>query len=411
MQKIEIPWGKWYGDSPFTLTFPDDWKVERADMKDAPEISDEDIREAFENPIGSSTIAELASGKKTATIAVDDLTRPTEGHRLLPILLDQLKKGGIKDDDIKIVMALGSHRPLFRQDLIKKFGQDLVDNYRIYNHSPFENLVDVGKSKAGTPIQTNRWFMEADLKIAMGSIVPHPTAGWGGGGKIVVPGVCSLDTLEAFHGPRLNDPTCRVAEIEGNSLRADIDDIARVVGLDIIVNAVGTSRGGTAGVFVGDIIKAHRAGVALAEEVYATEVPQDIDVGIFNAYPEDSEFIQCGKALNVWVDPEKDLVKKGGTILVTTAASEGRGTHFLSDTGMRLDRLTILRPAMSKQIAGRRYGIFSPNTTKFDVLDRWGDGTFLFNDWPSMQKALSEWHGSGTHAVVFPYCSLQYLKQ
>lgn len=410
MQRVDIPWGVWHNDSPFTLEFPDNWNVETAKMADAPEITDEEIQKSFANPVGSPRIAELAKGKKTVAIAVDDMTRPTQAYRFIPFIIDELHEAGIKDDDITFIIALGSHRPLIYQELVKKLGQETLENYRVYNHCPFDNLAPVGDSMDGSPILINRNFMEADFTIAVGCVVPHPAAGWGGGGKIIMPGVCSIETLAAVHGNDQARGGGQVAVIEGNRLREEIDDIASKAGLNVIVNAVCTSRGGTAGLFVGDYLEAHRAGVEMAKKVYATEVPEDIDVGIFNAYPEDTEFLQCGKALNVWVDPDKDLVKKGGSIVVATAATEGRGTHYLMDVGMRLFQKADRRTAVAKKMAGRHLTFFSPTITAAEVRDRYDGDVLFFSKWNELIDGLSGSHGAGTHAVVFPYCSLQYLK-
>ena len=189
MQTVDVPWGVWYNEAPFSLQFPDNWNVEPAGMTDAPEITDEQIKRSFANPIGSPRIAEMARGKKTVAIAVDDLTRPTQAYRFIPFIIDELHEAGVKDNDITFVIAIGSHRALTYQDLVKKLGQHTVEAYRVYNHCPFDDLVPVGESMDGSPILVNRIFMEADFTIAVGCIVPHPAAGWGGGGKIIMPGV------------------------------------------------------------------------------------------------------------------------------------------------------------------------------------------------------------------------------
>ena len=411
MHRITVPWSVWYENTGQELSFPDAWRVERADMADAPELSEDDLRKAFQNPIGTPTLSELARGRKTAAIAVDDLTRPTQAANIMSIVLDELNRGGIGDDDIVVVMAIGSHRPLVRQDLLKKLGEDAVRRLRVYNHCPYDNLVSLGTSPAGSPIAVNKFFMEADLKIAVGFIVPHGDAGWGGGGKMIMPGVCGIETLTSVHGEQSKRRKSVMAVLEGNEMRADVEAIARKAGLDIIVNAVGNSQGQSAGLFVGDLVDAHRAGVELAKKIYATHSPQNIDVGVFNSFPEDTEFLQCLKAINIWADPDQELVRKGGTIVITTAATEGHGCHYLMDMGMRLHIKPYQHPAWANKLKDRRIVLFSPNITAADVRDGYPPGTHLFHEWDPLLKALSEWHGENTHAVVFPCCSLQYLKQ
>jgi nickel-dependent lactate racemase len=410
VQKVDIPWGAWYRTDPLTISFPDDWSVESADMRGAPAAGREELQAALMDPVGSDRIRDLARGRRTAAIAVDDLTRPTRAAEILPLVLEELAEGGITEDRVVIVMALGSHRALTREDMVKKLGADIIQRVRVYNHCPFDNLLPAGRSDQGTPIFVNRYFMEADLKIAVGFVVPHPGAGWGGGGKIVVPGVCGIETLASFHGSPERNATTAVTKLDGNRLRDDVEDIARKVGLDFIVNAVGTSNGETAELYAGEPYQAHRAAVAAAHRIYATEAPINADVGIFNAYPEDSEFIQSLKALNVWADPDVPLVRPGGTIVVATAASEGRGTHYLMDQGMRLAPQTgSTHPALKKQIDGRTLAIFSPNVAEHDVADRYPPGTLCWKNWEEALAGLTARHGTGTHVVIFPCCSLQYL--
>lgn len=125
MHRVTVPWAVWYENTRQELTFPDSWRVERADMVDAPELSNDELKQAFHRPIGTIRLSELAKGRKNAAIAVDDLTRPTQAYRILPLVMDELERGGIEDDDIVVVMAIGSHRPLMRQDLLKKSGRTL----------------------------------------------------------------------------------------------------------------------------------------------------------------------------------------------------------------------------------------------------------------------------------------------
>ena len=127
-----------------------------------------------------------------AAIAVDDLTRPTQAYRFLPFILEELHQGGIRDENIKIIMAIGCHRPLMKADQEKKLGKKTANRFPVYNHHPYENLVNVGTTSRGTPVIINRYFVESDVKIGVGFITPHPTAAFGGGGKIVIPGLGSM---------------------------------------------------------------------------------------------------------------------------------------------------------------------------------------------------------------------------
>ena len=318
------------GEQEEAAEFPQNWKVSVAAMADRPDVGQAEIRRAFANPIGQETIRRLAEGAKTAAIAVDDLTRPTQAYRFLPFIVEELHQGGIQDENIKIIMAIGCHRPLMKADQEKKLGKKMANRFPVYNHHPYENLVNVGTTSRGTPVIIDRYFVESDVKIGVGFITPHPTAGFGGGGKIVIPGLGSMETIEKNHAPAFKGKIGSTGFSQGydlnkNELRQDMEEGARMAGLNTIVNSVGTSSGKTAGVFVGDLVQAHRAAVELARKVYTTEPATDADIGIFNAFPEDTELVQAQKALNVWTgNLGRRLVREGGKVVIVTASSDGR---------------------------------------------------------------------------------------
>lgn len=413
MRKAAIPWGCWRGNKSLPLNFPNNWKVTLASMADGPDVSQGEIRKAFQNPIGQDTIRRLAEGKKTAAIAVDDLTRPTQAYRFLPFVVEELNQAGIKDEGIKIIMAIGCHRPLMKADQEKKLGKKMANRFSVYNHHPFENLVNVGTTSRGTPVQINRVFIEADIKIGIGFITPHPIAAFGGGGKIVIPGLGSIDTIEKNHTPAFmgkigNTGFSKGYDINSNELRLDMEEGARMAGLNVIVNSVGTSEGKTAGVFVGDLVQAHRAAVDLARKLYVTEAPCDVDIGIFNAFPEDTELVQAQKALNVWTGNQtRRLVREGGKVVIATASSDGLGFHSLADRGMRLYAPVGRRKAVTDIFGGRKVIVFSPNCSRADLLERYPEQIIIRNTWKDVLEELKD-GSAGQSVSIFPNGSLQY---
>lgn len=413
MKSVSIPWGSWRGNKGFLLTFPKNWKVIMAPMADAPDVGQAEIRKAFTNPIGQETIRRLAEGKKTAVIAVDDLTRPTQAYRFLPFIVEELNKGGIRDENIKIVLAIGCHRPLMKTDQEKKLGKKMANRFPVYNHHSYENLVNVGTTSRGTPVQINRYFVEADVKVGVGFITPHPTAGFGGGGKIVIPGLGSMETIEKNHTPAFMGKVGSTGFAQGydlntNELRLDMEEGARMAGLNVIVNSVGTSDGKTAGVFVGDLVQAHRAAVEMARKVYLTEAPTDMDIGIFNAFPEDTELVQAQKALNVWTgNIGRRLVREGGKVVVATASSDGLGFHSLADRGMRLYRKVDHRKTIGQIFQGRKVIVLSPNCSRADLLERYPENVLICNTWKDVLEGLKD--GSSSQSVaIYANGSLQY---
>jgi len=415
MKKVAIPWGCWRGNKSLPLTFPNNWKINLASMADGPDLTQAEIRKAFQNPIGQESIRKLAEGKKTAAIAVDDMTRPTQAHRFLPFIVEELNQAGIKDEDIKIIMALGCHRPLMKADQEKKLGKKMANRFPVYNHHPFENLANVGTTSRGTPVKINRYFVEADVKVGIGFITPHPIAAFGGGGKIVIPGLGSIDTIEKNHTPAFMGKIGSTGFSQGwdlntNELRLDMEEGARMAGLNMIVNSVGTSDGKTAGVFVGDLVQAHRAAVELASKVYVTEGPTDMDIGIFNAFPEDTELVQAQKALNVWTgNMGRRLVREGGKVVIATASSDGLGFHSLADRGMRLYNRVDRRKTIAEILRGRKVIVFSPNCSRSDLLERYPESVMIRNTWKEVMAELKD--GSASQSVaIFPNGSLQFTQ-
>ena len=407
-QSVNITWRAWYGDEELALSFPDKWDIKKCAMDDAPELTEKEIKEAFEAPIATPKIRELAKGKKNAAIVFDDISRPTKGDTLLKYVLKELEAGGITRDNVKIIFALGAHRPMMRDDIIKKLGEEIYYSVDCMNPYPYENLVDCGESKIGTPIKINRDFLESELKLSVSCIEPHEWAGFGGGAKNILPGVAGIETLEVNHGMMAESYQEMTGIIEGNPLRADIEDIARMIGLHAIINVVTTSSRGIAGVFVGDMVQAHRAGVEFARKVFATEMVYEQDIIILNAYPKDTEILQFSNAFNVFTMAERDIVKKDGYIVIITACPEGRGFHSLCGHGTRL---APSREIFGELFKGRTGIIFSPNLSRADVYTYCPESILLFHKWEDVIQLIKEKETGMQKVAIFPTAPLQLPKK
>jgi nickel-dependent lactate racemase len=293
----------WYGDEELTLNFPSGWEVEVLGPKDAPVLSNVQIERAFAEPIGTRRISELAKGKKSAAIIVDDLSRPTPAATVIPFLLRELASAGIPKSEIRFVVGGGSHRPLTDEEVEKKIGADVAAAYEATSHDFMGgDLRALGSLDNGMPIYLNRVVADADFKICLGGIYPHGSVGFGGGAKLVVPGIAGFATMFYFHS---FSPSRGHAVIERKGSEPDHRDfseaVAGVLGLDIIANVVLNSRREICGLFVGDFVQAHRQGAHFALDTYGTEIPEssrkETDLVVLNCYPLDSDPIQTGKAL------------------------------------------------------------------------------------------------------------------
>lgn len=253
------------------------------------------INEGFENPIGTEKLERMVRPDMKIAIIVDDITRPTPKKLLLTEVLNRLNIAKIPKKNIKIVIGLGTHRKMTDEEIDQHMGMETIKDYKLVNidYKESEKFEYFGKSISGTPIEVYKEVLKADFKIAIGNIVPHIAAGWGGGAKMIQPGVCSEKTTEITH---LKACTIQnVLDVCGNAendVRHEMEDIAGKVGLDFIVNTVLDENRNILGLFCGNYVKAHRKGVELAVKVMRPEIPQLADILIVSAYPSDVDFWQ-----------------------------------------------------------------------------------------------------------------------
>jgi nickel-dependent lactate racemase len=284
--KVKIPQLLWHGNTEMELDFPNSWSIFFCPMKggEKKRLGLKDMERAFSHPIGSPPIHELAIGKKEVAILFDDMARPTPVSQIVPFVLKELGQAGIKDGQVRFIAALGAHGAHTAVDFKKKLGGEVLDRFPVYNHHPFDFCTYLGKTSQGTPISINREVMACDLKIGIGCIVPHSFSGFGGGGKIILPGVAHMDSIAYNHGLIKTYPDCvGPGKIDGNIPRLDIEEATRMAGLDVKIDAILNLRGEVTGLFVGDPILEHHEGMKLAKEVYATAPAKNMDVVIVNA--------------------------------------------------------------------------------------------------------------------------------
>lgn len=412
VSKHFLKWKSWYGDENLALNFPENWEVENVDINNLSALSDAAIKNAILSPLGNTKIRELTRKGRKVAIAIDDLTRPTQTYRIIPFLLEELKKCGIRNKDIHIIAALGAHRPMLRQDFAKKIGTELTSSLVLRNHSPFENLSNLGLSRKGTPIFINKDFLEADVKIAVGGIIPHGNAGFGGGGKIIIPGLGGIQTLEKNHKSTAVKKQMQgefyLGRVENNENREEIQEIYQKVGLDFLINVLINSDREIVKIFAGNPQQVFYSGCKEARNIYSVQVPSSVDVGIFNAYPKDTEFLQSVNALNICVASRREIVREGGVLVLVTASIEGRGVHFLHDKGMRLFVPPKENKVYQKILNKVKFFILSPNVSYNDVVDIYSQRARLFRNWDELLSELNEMFPDGARVGLFKCAAIQY---
>lgn len=312
------------GGEKFRAEFPTGNLLYHADLPALDPVANEEaaIASAIDRPIGLPSLGGMVKAGARVVIVADDLTRPTPQALILPLLLDRLNALGVPDERISIVIGLGTHRPMTDEEIRLRFGAGVVRRVPIYNHDfrdPRQNVF-LGTTASGTPVEINRRVLDADLRILAGTVIPHNYAGWGGGAKMIQPGVCSERTTASTHciAGTYADPLALPGEA-GNPIRREMEAVAGQVGPIFIVNTVNGKDGRLLGCFAGHYIKAHRAAVALAERACRPRIPALADIVISSAHPCDRDFWQGFKAFSY----AHLGLRPGGCIIYAIAAPEG----------------------------------------------------------------------------------------
>jgi len=402
-KKIRMQVNAFFGDDEIELSFPENWDVHECLMAghNRPPLSDEDIRKAIRAPLGTPRLSEMARGHKEVCIVFDDLPKPTPASRIVPFVLEELHEAGISDDQIRFVCGPGTHRPLIAPEFEAKLGREIVERFPVYNHSIWENVVSVGKTSRGTPVQVNREFASCDLKLAIGSIFPHGQAGFGGGGKIILPGICGIETID-YHHKNMRE-NASLGRIDGNVFRLDIEEAARLAGLQFKVDAVINNRREVVGLFAGDFVDEHRAGVELARGLYKTNMTGDADVLVLNSYPDEGQIVRA-----TWCAPA--ALHEGGDVVLLTHSHEGQNLHQWSSRFGKSYGGRGYVPGSRYRNLGKagHITVLAPNLSRYDLEEVGPPGKVVWcRQWADVLADLASRHGPSTRVVVYPYAPLQ----
>ena len=357
----------------------------------------EAVKKALDNPIGTEKLNKLVRSGQRVVLLVDDWTRPTPAYKVIPVVIQELLDCGVKVEDIKIIIARGTHAPLSREQIEKKLGKDTVGRFAVEMHDPDRGVTYLGESKSGTPVYLNKCFVEADVKIAIGWLVAHPIAGYGGGAKIIVPGVASRRTINYNHALCEGDHVA-IGIADGNPVREDMEDIARMGGLDFIVNVMLNAKREIVEAVAGDVVAAHREGIKRNRRFYGIKVGEEADIVVLGANPRDATIYHGSFALPCALP----LVKSGGTIIWVAPCLSGPGAHEARENFRR--RLAIPPDEMMASIKKGHIpasgGVFDWCNAKVvhrnrvvlvsDMINQQEAEEFGFHYGESIQKVLHE---------------------
>lgn len=404
----------WFGDTVREISFPSEWDVSFHGIvaDELPVMAPDQIREVLGNPIGSPSIKELARDRKEVVIIFDDISRPTPSAEIIPFVLAQLEEAGIEDRSIRFIAALGAHGAHTRLDFEKKLGAEVIKRFPVYNHNPYENCSEVGTTSRGTVVSINDEVLKCDMKIGIGSILPHPLNGFGGGGKIILPGVASMKTIQSNHIlSAISQRQQGLGPVEGlgrfaeNQGRMDMEEAAELAGLDFKIDALVNSKRQLVGLVAGNHIKAHHRGAEQAMKLYGTTKATDVDVAVVNANAKANEAF-----IAVWFAAQS-LKEQGGDLVLIVDSPIGQITHYLLG-------------AFGTQIGGSLWnpqGYLPDNVNRVIVFSSYpdyssgewfgsADRLYWVNTWDGVMDMLKEQWGHNTRAALYIDGTMQFFK-
>jgi lactate racemase len=341
-----------FGKSGLPLDLPDKFQYQVLEARSAAPLADQlgALEAGMDSPIAGPPLGILAAGKKSASISVCDITRPAPNKLVLPPLLKRLHEAGIAREDVTILIATGLHRLSTPAELDEILSPEIASSYRIVNHNARELSEHrfLGHTASGTPVYVAEAFVAADLHITLGFIEPHLMAGFSGARKLVAPGLAAQETIKVLHSPKfMRDPKAVEGSIEGNPLHRELLEIAQMAGHHFMVDVALTRDRQIAGVFAGEPVKAHQAGVQFVSKVMLEQLPAPVDAVITSCagYPLDLTFYQAIKGITA----AQHIVKAGGRILLVAECQEGPGAaefcNMLKKTDSGSSFLDMIRDA------------------------------------------------------------------
>ena len=282
-------------------------------------------RRSLKNPIGTPALAASLSPGHRIAVLVEDITRASPKRLVLEALTEELREIGIPESHISITIALGTHRPLANEELERIFGSDLLNRYAFFNHDCHApDLVPAGELRTGRAVKINRRVWEADFRIGIGSIFPHPMNGFGGGGKILFPGVADFDSILEHHLLFTFHPGTELGKVEGNLFHEQVCAVARSAGLHFVINCVMNQNDEVADIVCGDPLDAHMAGIEKCKALISAKFNRKADVTLISSFPY-MEGPQIVKPLA----PASVITREGGCIILAADCSGNLPDPFI----------------------------------------------------------------------------------
>jgi nickel-dependent lactate racemase len=406
-----------FGKHGLDLTVPDGPRYEVIESRSASALPDVKaaLDASLDHPIGSKPLVALAKGKKTAAISVCDITRPAPNWVTLPPLLRRLHDAGIPVEGVTILIATGLHREATPDEIQAILGPEIAAKYRVVNHDArvLAQHRALGSTRRGIPVYIDERFMAADLHITLGFIEQHLMLGFSGGRKLVAPGLAAQETIKVIHSPKfMREPMATEGSIADNPLHEELLEIARMAGHDFMLDVTLTQSREISGIFAGNPVEAHAAGVQFLRTTSLERLTGLADAVITSAagHPLDLTLYQTIKGLTA----AQHIARPGGRILILGECAEGVGSpefaakvasfrdydSFLEEIGkadVEIDQWQLEKLAL----AGQKYGLFFylPGIANSQLG---GLASRAFPSWKAATAAVLEGLAPGARVALVP---------
>jgi lactate racemase len=322
---VELPWG----EASLRLRLPSQWKVLgelKPRLVQPPVDTAEACLKGLAEPIGAARLASRDLKDRRILIISDDHSRPTPVRDFILPVLAELASGGVRDDQIEVLIATGVHRSSRPEEIERKLGPEVLSRFRPLCHDAYdvEGLADLGATSRGTRVFLNKRLLQADLIVCLGAVEPHLLMGFGGGLKMLIPGCAGTETIGRNHVQGVNTDEFDYVGVSGehSPMRLDLEEGAALVGREVfIVNAAVDASARPVKFFCGDPVKAHRAGESFVEKLVSLEGPEQSDVVLTNSFPIDLDLRQSIKC----VGNSLYACKPGGVMMGCLRCDHGLG--------------------------------------------------------------------------------------
>ena len=326
-----------YGKTDVCVRVPARNLLGTIEPKEQPAAADAkvEVERALKEVTGTKRLCEIVKPESKVAIVVDVATRKTPSEILLLPVLAELNGAGVKDENVTVVFGCGTYGAVKPEEATKLIGEEALKRVKTVSHnSRATDLVNVGTTKThGNKVFVNRVFMEADVKVLLGDVDLNYYAGYGGGRKGVLPGICGEETIKQNHG-MLVSANSKSGNLVDNPVHVDMTEAARLAKVDFIVNVVANRKGEVVRAFAGDLEAAFLEAVKLYDEMYRVNVDRRADIIVVSSggHPADISLYEAYKGL----DNSLDAVKRGGVIIFVAECPEGHGNQVFYEWMSRL---------------------------------------------------------------------------